>query len=458
MPPTTVQTSRVPGPQGGARRQYQRHVQRDPLAAYLAVRATHGDVVQLASFPMPLYLLSHPDAVQHVLRDQAQNYRKGVLFANIAALQGQGLLTAEGEVWRQQRRLAQSALHRRHLERFGAVMADEIQGVVQGWHEVAKTEKPLNVAAWMHRLTFRVVGRTLLGIAPKALDDLGRQLQEVASRLWPHLTARVMPGWRVPAWLPTPKRRQFRRAVADYNAMAQRLIEARRHAIQRSTAPCEDLLATFIAACDAGEMTAQQVRDEVITFIGAGAETSANALSWTWYLLARHSEVAERVQREVTTVLGGRRPTLDDLPQLPYSRQVLDESLRLYPPAAVLPRQANAADTICGYTIPRHAVVLLSQYVTHRHPAFWPEPERFDPERFGVAQVAGRHRFAYFPFGEGPRVCIGKAFALQEMHLALVTLAQQFTLSLASERPVVPVLLATLSPRDGVWLTVQARR
>ncbi len=455
---TTAQTSRVPGPHGRARRQYQRHVRRDPLAAYIAARATYGDVVQLASFPTPLYVLSHPDAVQHVLRDQAQNYRKGVFFRNIAALQGNGLLTAEGEVWRQQRRVAQSALHRRHLERFGAIMADEIQGVVQGWHEVAKTEKSLNVAAWMHRLTFRVVGRALLGVAPEALDDLGLQLQEVASRLWPHLAARVMHGWGVPAWVPTPKRRQFRRAVADYNAIAQRLIEARRHAMQRSTESCEDLLAAFIAACDAGEMTAQQVRDEVITFIGAGAETSANALSWTWYLLARHSEVAEAVQKEIVTVLGGRRPTLDDLAQMPYSRQVLDETLRLYPPAAVLPRQANAADTIGGYTIPRNAVVLLSQYVTHRHPAFWPKPECFEPERFHVAQAAARHRFAYFPFGEGPRVCIGKAFALQEMQLALVTLAQQFTLSLVSERPVVPVLLATLSPRDGVWMTVQARR
>jgi cytochrome P450 len=372
-------------------------------------------------------------------------------------LQGEGLLTAEGEVWRQQRRVAQSALHRRHLEHFGTIMADEIQAVVQGWHEVAKTEKPLNVAAWMHRLTFRVVGRALLGVAPEALDDLGLQLQEVASRLWPHLAAPVMHGWRMLEWVPTPKRRQFRRAVADYNAIVQRLIEARRHAIQRSTEPCEDLLATFIAACDAGEMTAQQIRDEVITYIGAGAETSANALSWTWYLLARHPDIAERMQKEIVPVLDGRRPGIDDLPQMPYSRQVLDEALRLYPPAAVLPRQANVADTIGGCTIPRNAVVLLSQYVTHRHPAFWPQPERFDPERFNVTQAAARHRFAYFPFGEGPRVCIGKAFALQEMHLALVTLAQQFTLSLASERPVVPVLLATLSPRDGVCMTVQAR-
>jgi cytochrome P450 len=428
------------------------------LAAYVAARATYGDVVQLASSPTPLYLLSHPDAVQHVLRDQVQNYRKGIFFRNIAALQGEGLLTAEGEVWRQQRRIAQAALHRRHLERFGAIMAEEIQGVVQGWYEMAKSAKPLNVAAWMHRLTFRVVGRALLGVAPETLDALGLQLQEVAARLWPHLATPVMHRWRVLAWVPTPKRRQFRRAVADYNAIAQRLIETRRHALQHGTAPCEDLLATFIAACDAGEMTAQQVRDEVITFIGAGAETSANALSWTWYLLAQHPDVAERVHQEVATVLGGRRPTLADLSQMPYSRQVLDESLRLYPPAALLPRQANAADTLSGYTIPRHAVVLLSQYVTHRHPEFWPEPERFEPERFDAAQTAGRHRFAYFPFGEGPRVCIGKAFALQEMQLALVTLAQYFTLTLASTRPVIPVLLATLAPRDGIWMTVHARR
>ena len=229
--------------------------------------------------------------------------------------------------------------------------------------------------------------------------------------------------------------------------------------MQHDHTAAADWLALFITACDddTGEgMTEQQLRDEVITFIGAGVETSAQALSWTWYLLASYPEVADRVQAELRTVLGTRPPTPADLPHLSYCRMVLDEALRLYPPAAILPRQANAADVLGGYAVPKNAVVLMSQYVTHRHPDFWPEPERFCPERFNATQVAARHRFAYLPFGEGPRVCIGKPFALMEMQLALATIAQTYNLRLLAERPVVPHLATTLQPRDGLWMTVHA--
>jgi cytochrome P450 len=221
-----------------------------------------------------------------------------------------------------------------------------------------------------------------------------------------------------------------------------------------------DVLALLLAACDdtSGEgLSDRQLRDEVITFIGAGAETSAHALSWTWYLLAQHPEIARHVHAELDTVLGGRPPTLHDLPHLPYSRMVLDEALRLYPPSVVLPRQANAADEISGYAVPPDAVVVISQYIVHRHPDFWSAPEQFQPERFTPAQEARRHRFAYIPFGEGPRMCIGKAFALMEMHLVLATIAQAYTLQVAPEHPVVPELAVTLRPRDGLWMTVHTR-
>ena len=205
-------------------------------------------------------------------------------------------------------------------------------------------------------------------------------------------------------------------------------------------------------------MSDRQLRDEVITFIGAGAETSAHALSWAWYLLAHHPEVARQVHTELDTVLGGRPPTLPDLPHLPYSRMVLDEALRLYPPSVVLPRQANAADEISGYAVPRDAVVVISQYIIHRHPDFWSAPEQFEPERFTPAQESRRHRFAYIPFGEGPRMCIGKAFALMEMHLVLATIAQAYTLQVMPEHPVIPEVAVTLRPRDGLWMTVHARQ
>ncbi|MGQ4809253.1 putative cytochrome P450 132 [Candidatus Entotheonellaceae bacterium PAL068K] len=455
-----TRTRPAPGPRGRARRQSRRCLRHQALTEYLALRARFGDVVRLQTFPRPLYLLSHPDAVQYVLRDHASNYRKGVLFEPIAALQGQGLLTSDGALWRQQRRLMQPVFQPRQVALHGATMVDEAQAVVQAWRQAARTGKPVNINAWMHRLAFRVVARGLLGIAPDALDDVAQQLQALAVPLMRYFSTRSTHRWALPSWVPTRQRRRLRRAVATYQALVQQLIKARRHHLGCGEVQATDVLARLIAAHDHPAntaMTDQQLRDEVITLIGAGVETSALALSWTWYLLAHHLEVAHQMQAELEIVLGGRPPRPDDLPHLPYGRMVLDETLRLYSPSAVLPRQVNTADVISGYAVPRDAVVILSQYVTHRHPDFWPEPEHFCPERFTPALSANRHRFAYFPFGAGPRVCIGNQFSLMEMHLALSTLAQAYALKTVPGRPVVPVLATTQRPRHGLWMTVHAR-
>jgi cytochrome P450 len=453
-------STRAPGPRGVALWQSLRRLRRDPLGEYRALRTQFGDVVRLSILPHPVYLLSHPGAVQYVLRDNAGNYRKGLLFKPIVALQGQGLLTSEGQHWLRQRRLVQPAFHRRQMATFAEVMVDEARAVVREWRHAEQTGTPINVAERMNRLTFNVVGRVLLGVAPDTLDEYSRQLKAIALRLLQHMNDRATHLWALPGWIPTPRNRQFRRAVAVYDALVQQIISARRQALQSAQAPATDVLALLLAACDdtSGEgMSDRQLRDEVITFIGAGAETSAHALSWTWYLLAQHPEIARRMHAELDTVLGGRPPTLHDLPHLPYSRMVLDETLRLYPPSVVLPRQANTADEISGYAVPQDAVVVISQYIIHRHPDFWSAPEQFEPERFTPAQEARRHRFAYIPFGEGPRMCIGKAFALMEMHLVLATIAQAYTLQVVPEHPVVPELAVTLRPRDGLWMTVRAR-
>ena len=447
----------APGPRGSARRQSMRRLRRDPLAEYLALRRQYGDIIRLARLPRPLVLVSHPDAIQHVLRDHAHNYRKGVFFKSIAAIQGQGLLTSEGEEWRRQRRLAQPAFQPRQLARLGPILQDEAQSIAQGWRVAARTGEPINVSDWMHRFTFRVVGRALLGLEPGVVDQVGQQLQEIAPPLMQRLASGKTYGWAIP----TAQQRRFRQAVSAYHEIVQQLIESRRQTRQSDGSEPEDLLARLIAAHDdplVDRMTDQQLRDEVITLIGAGVETSAHALSWTWHLLAQHPDVTHQLQAELDAVLGTRSPTLADLPQLPYSRMILDETLRLYPPSAILPRQANAVDRIGGYRIPRHAVIMMSQYVTHRHPDFWPEPEQFDPGRFAPAQTDMRHRFAYFPFGEGPRVCIGRSLALMEMHVTLATLAQVYTLQEMPGRVVQPELAATLRPRHGLWMTVHERR
>jgi cytochrome P450 len=313
----------------------------------------------------------------------------------------------------------------------------------------------------MNRLTFNVVGRVLLGADPGALDAYSGTLRAIALQLLQFINARATRPWALPLWVPTPRNWQFRRAVAIYDALVQQIISARRQAMQHVVGQATDVLALLLTACDdttGAGMSERQLRDEVITFIGAGAETSAHALSWTWYLLAQHPEVVRRVQTELDTVLSGRMPSPQDLPDLPYSRMVLDEALRLYPPSVVLPRQANAPDEIGGYAIPKDAVVVISQYVTHRHPEFWSEPEQFQPERFTSAEESSRHRCAYIPFGEGPRMCIGKPFALMEMHLVLATIAQAYTLQVVPERPVVPEVAVTLRPRGGLWMTVHARQ
>ena len=452
---------RAPGPRGVALWHSLRRMQQSPLMEYQALREQFGDVVRLATLPHPVYLVSHPDAVQYILRENARNYRKGLLFKPIAALQGQGLLTSEGDLWARQRRLMQPAFQQRQLATCATVMVHEARAVVQEWRHLIQTGTPVNVAARMQRLTFNVVGRVLLGADPGALEAYSGTLQAIAMPLLHYMNARATRLWAPPLWVPTPRNRQFRRAVAVYDALVQQIIAARRQARQRGEGQATDVLALLLAACEdtsGAGISERQLRDEVITFIGAGAETAAHALSWTWYLLAHHPEVAHHVQTELDTVLGGRPPTPQDLRHLPYSRMVLDETLRLYPPSVVLPRQANAPDEISGYAIPQDAVVVISQYVTHRHPDFWSEPEQFQPERFTPEQATRQHRCAYIPFGEGPRMCIGQAFALMEMHLVLATIAQVYTLHLVPEHQVVPAVAVTLRPRDGLWMTVHARQ
>ena len=423
-----------------------------------ALRERYGDVARLSRFPAPTYLVSHPEGIQYVLRDNARNYRKGAFFKSIALLQGQGLLTSEGEDWQTQRRAAQPALRQvGPLAAYGAIVAEEARGMAGDWQGVARSGRPVNVAAWMHRLTFRIAGRGLLGIEPGDLDDLGRQLQEVGRQLRPFLSSRMTQNLALSRWLPTLRRWRFRRAITDYHTIIQRLIDHRRSAGQGDRRRETNLLDLLMAAAADGKRSDQQLREQVITFIGASVETAAQALSWAWYLLARHPEVLECLQAELDAVPGSSPPEPADLPRLSYTRMVLDEVLRLYPPAAVIPRQANAADSLCGFQVAKNARVLISPYVTHRHEVFWTDPEQFRPERFAAGRETVRHRFAYLPFGAGPRVCIGQPLALMEMHLAVATLAQRFALRLIPGHEVVPEMTTTLGPRGGLWMTVHER-
>jgi cytochrome P450 len=299
----------------------------------------------------------------------------------------------------------------------------------------------------------RIAGTTLFStdIAAEA-DDIGRAYRVA----FEHVSRRMNSPPLVPAWFPTPRNLAFRRAKRLLDRVVLGLVANRRQAASRP----DDLLTLLLAARDeetGAGMTDEQVKDEALTLLTAGHETAGAALSWTWYLLGQHPQVQDDVADEVRGKLGGRSPTLEDLADLPLTRAAFEEALRLYPPAWGQPRESIQADEIDGYPIPAKAIVTLCQWVTQRHPDFWEEPERFKPERFLPGQAAGRHRFAYFPFGGGPRVCMGSNFALMEGPLVLATVLQRFRVDLVPGQTVVPGPTFTLRPKDGVKMRLRPR-
>lgn len=442
-----------PGPRGHPVWGSQRDFQADPLRTFDAAARRYGDIVRFRSGPAHFYLITHPDDVKHVLQDNHPNYVKGPLNdLYLKPLLGDGLLTSEGGFWLRQRRLMQPAFHRQRLAQFGAVMADEAQATAARWRAWAERGEPFDVAEEMMRLTLTIVGKTLFS------TDVSSTAGEVGPALalaQAHVNYRSTHLFSLPEAVPTPRNLRFRQARATLDHVVLDMIEARR----ASGEDHGDLLSMLLAARDeeTGEgMSDRQLRDEVMTLFLAGHETTANALAWTWYLLSEHPAQARRLREELAHVLGGRAPTVADLPHLKYTAMVLDEALRLYPPAWTLSRSAVQADELGGYPVPARALITLCSYSTHRHPAFWDHPDAFDPERFAPERAAARPRYAYFPFGGGPRQCIGNNFALMEATLVLATLAQAYEVEVVPGHPIALEPLITLRPRHGIQ--VRARR
>ena len=411
----------------------------------------YGDVVRLR-FPGTIgHLISSPEGARHVLQDNARAYDKQLPGAEkIRSLLGTGLLTSEGDFWLRQRRLMQPAFHRQRLAGFAALMVRDADEMATQWERLARVGKPVDVAAEMMRLTLRVVGETLLSKDLTADASLvGRALPVVNHHVSDRFTRLVDP----PEWLPIPSTRRYHRARADLDAVVMGVIEERRH----SGHDAGDLLSMVLAARDeeTGEgMTDRQIRDEVLTIMLAGHETTANTLAWTFYLLDRNLEVSQRLTAEVRAVLGDRLPTLEDLPRLEYVRMVVDESMRLFPPGWLIARHALEDDEIGGYHIPAGSVVLVPPWTVQRNPRVWENPEAFDPERFRKDKLASIQRYAHFPFGGGPRFCIGSNFALMEAQLLLATLAQKFRPRLVPGTKVRLDPQITLRPAGGLPMTI----
>ena len=411
-----------------------------------------GDVVRFRLFTRDLVLVAHPNDVGWVLQEHTGNYNKQTRgFEVLRAFLRKGLLTSEGDHWLRQRRIAQPAFHRDRIAGFGGTMTHAAGEMVGRWLG-ASAPDVVDVTAEMMRLTLRIVGEALLSTDVSHEADRVGQALNITLRQANDAIGRIVP---LPEWWPSPARRRVRAAMRTLDEVIFEIIAARR----AGDSDPDDLLSMLMHARDedTGEgMSDAQLRDEVMTVFLAGQETTAIALGWTWYLLSHHDAVRQRLHTEVDA-LGGRTPTVADLPRLGYVERVVKESMRLYPPAWVISRCAVEDDIIGGCRIPAGAIVLVSPYVTHRHPQFWANPGEFDPDRFETARQADRPPFAYFPFGGGPRQCIGNSFAMMELVLVVTTIAQRCELDLPAGEPVRTSPSITLRAATPITMRVSRR-
>ncbi|MDQ3522324.1 MAG: cytochrome P450 [Gemmatimonadota bacterium] len=439
-----------PGPTGWLPGRQLLPFRRNPLRFLEQIARRHGDVAHFRFGPLHVYLLSHPDHVREVLVTRNRNFIKSRALQRARVLLGEGLLTSEEPFHLRQRRLAQPAFHRDRIAAYGSVMSAEAQRTANRWRH----GETLDVSREMTRLTLSIVGKTLFDADVKdEADEIGAALTDALS-LFGRLTN---PFGELLDRLPVPGTLRMRRARERLDATIFRMIrEHRKAGVDRG-----DLLSMLMLARDTEgdgtSMTDEQLRDEALTIFLAGHETTANALSWTLALLALRPEAEARLQEELDAALSGRPPEPGDLPALPYTRMVLAESMRLYPPAWTIGRQPLEDFEVGGYHIRAGSIVMLSPWVVHRDPRFFPDPERFLPERWTAEDEEARHRFAYFPFGAGPRKCIGEGFAWMEGMLVLAALLQQWRLRLAPGQRLEPEPLITLRPRGGMRMRLERR-
>ncbi|HEX9463306.1 MAG TPA: cytochrome P450 [Alphaproteobacteria bacterium] len=415
--------------------------------------AYREDIIESPLLFRRVVVANCPAAVKHVLLDNADNYIKSFISRQLLEPLGQGLLNSEGEVWRRQRRTMAPAFHPKRVETFAPLMAQSTLDRLRAW-ERQPPGVVLDVAEEMAELTLDIITRTMFS------SDIRGRAGEVRRVVFEYQRFGGRPALfdllGLPAWLPRLNARRTAAATARLDGIIYAIIEARR----RQPGSADDLLGLLLAARDdeTGQaMSDAELRDQVATIFTAGHETTANALLWTWYLLALHPQVEAKLHAELAAVLGGRTPGLDDLPQLRYARMVIEESLRLYPPAHAMSREAVDDDEIMGHRVPAGTSVLILPWLLHRHEKLWDNPRVFDPERMAPERAAERPRYAYLPFGGGPRICIGASFAMQEALLVLATIAQRFVLRLAPGAVVEPVGLITLKPAHGLAMTVRAR-
>jgi cytochrome P450 len=439
-----------PGPKPGLLTTFIYRPGRDPLAFFTNLARTYGDVVAYRMGGEQVFFVNDPQIIKDILVTNARHFMKGRGLQRTKPLLGEGLLTSEGAVHLRQRRLMQPAFHRDRIAGYGKVMVEYAEQLSRrGWTDGAT----IDAAREMNRLTLSVVGKTLFDADVESqAAEVGEALTGVLESFW----TMMLPFAHVIERLPLPQMRRARRSRAKLDAMIYRMIAERR----ASGRDHGDLLSMLLNAQDeddGGVMTDRQVRDEAMTIFLAGHETTANALTWTWYLLSGAPDVEAKLHEEIDRALQGRLPAIEDLRSLPYTERVVTEAMRLFPPAWIIGRRATADVPIASYVAPAGSICVMSQWVMHRDARYYTDPERFDPDRWTPEFRAALPKFAYFPFGGGPRQCIGESFAWMELILIVATIAQRWRLRLVPGHPVEPQALVTLRAKRGMKMNLELR-
>lgn len=396
-----------------------------------------------------MFAANSPELAKHVLLDNAGNYHKTPVARRLLApALGQGLLTAEDEVWKRHRQLVAPMFAPRRIALLADAMVEETTRYLARWRRLEGA--PFDLTEAMVAITLEIITRTMFSAeSQEETATIAADMDNYQKILRPS----VLDFIGAPNWVPRPGTRAAKAIGNRLTETIARMI-ARRRALGEAR---DDLLGLLLEAVDRGDLSDREIRDEIATVFTAGHETTAVTLSWLFYLLDQRPEVEAQLLAEIDTVLGERAATAADIERLPYARMVIDEAMRLYPPAHSMTRFALGPDRLGDVAIPAHSVVIVSPWLIHRNPALWPDPERFVPERFSAAQSAGRPRYSFLPFGAGPRICIGAGFAITEAVLVLVTILQRWRIRLDPDHPVEPVALITLRPRYGLKATAVPR-
>jgi cytochrome P450 len=423
----------------------------DRLTIFSELVAHYGDLVHFLLIPtVHGYILNHPDYVRYVLVDHPELFHKGPGLKRATKRSiGNGLLTSEDDFHKRQRKLVQPAFHAQRITAYGEIMVDYATKATERWQD----SETYDISKEMMKLTLDIITRTMFNA------DVSSDAEHIGEAITVGIEAvasRITQPLRLPLWVPTSENRRQLKASDFIDTMIMRIINERR----ASGEDRGDLLSMLLLAVDednGGQMNDKQIHDEAITLFVAGHETTANALSWTWYLLAKHPNVENKLHAELDTVLQNRRPNIAEQAKLTYTEKVIKESMRLYPPAWLMARRAQQAFMLDSYTIPKGSLLFFSPYLMQRHARYFDEPEHFNPDRWTEEFEKMLPKYAYFPFGGGPRVCIGQAFAIMEARLILATIAQRYSLSLESDEPIGPDALITLRTKEKLMMHVSDR-